>query len=722
MSDVPSRTTVNISDIAEITGFRPSAVGNWRKRHSDFPVSDSSGRFDLSEVERWLIENGKIDSRVPAKFARRSLIDSLQMSGLHTDEITKLLVSVLVFLEACDASNRSSHRPSVEVTVSENDRWTRLRQFPADEVGEKLCEAAKSIEEENRALNGLLVDGLSEAPELPGALLVSLIENFDATTKEGTPRFSLFDDVVSRIGKRDRFRGECSTPADIAKLMIQMIGHDASTVCDLACGEGGLLSSAALSLQSKNSKPINLIGFDVDEGALRMARSRFFLHGTAADLRLADSFRIPQKELSQADIVLLDPPLGLADWGDADIYMDKRWRFGAPPRSNADLAWMQLAVQCLSSSGVAIVAASPSTARSHGREAEIRKAMLRDGVIKAVIQLPSRLRTETNVPVALWILRSPQPGADAVLLIDASGLGKSRRSEHVLDPEDGPNDIDRIVQAYRAFEEGRVEDHEVAWAVNITDVINNRSILEPKQYRPIPEFDTEDAQRRSRELREKLPEATEIATAAIERLLFSNKESGSRDSASTRTLSEVADIHLRTNAPELEDSEDGTLLIGLREISVEGTGTARYIGKESSTRALVEVRKGDVVVALRGNVGDSILATRHHEGAVLDQGCALIRPNDEEVTGPWVYLWTQSQQFRDRVSRASTGATMPFLSSRALADLTIPIPTAEQLNEAEHLLGWFDEALKRVAELQSDLTELRGLEVDLLVSHETSTR
>ncbi|WP_419845056.1 N-6 DNA methylase [Candidatus Poriferisocius sp.] len=718
MSDLPSRTTVNIRDIAEITGFRPSAVGNWRKRHSDFPVADSSGRFDLSEVERWLIENGKIDSRVPATFARRSLIDSLQMSGLHTDEITELLVSVLVYLEASDTSYRSSHQSSVEVTVSENDRWTRLRQFPADEVGEKLCEAARSIEEENRALKGLLADGLSAAPKLPGTLLVSLIENFDATNREGTPRFSQFDDVVSRIGKRDRFRGEHSTPADIAMLMIQLAGQNANTVCDLACGEGGLLSSAALSLQPRNSKPINLVGFDVDEGALRVAKSRFLIQGVTADLRLSDSFRVPQEELPLADIVLLDPPLGLSSWGDADIYMDKRWRFGAPPRSNADLAWLQLAIQCLSESGVAVVGTSTGTA-SHrsGPEAGIRKAMLEEGAIKAVIQLPSRMRSETSVPIFLWVLQPPRPGADSVLLVDASTLGTASRSRHNFDSED----IHRIARTLQALEAGTTENDEIAQVVSIAEIINNDAILEPKQYRPIPEFDTEDAQRRSRELREKLPETTEIATSAIERLPFSNEKSGSRDSAITRALEEVADIYMGTNAPELEDPEHGTLLIGLREVSSGGTGTARYVDKESSTRPPVEIREGDVVVALRGDVGGSILATRHHQGAVLDQGCALIRPNHEEVTAPWVYLWTQSQQFRDRVSRASTGATTPFLSSRALADLAIPIPSAEQLDEAEQLLGRFDEALKWVGELQSDLTALRRLEVDLLIPQESGT-
>ena len=719
MSAVEPRTTIDIGQIAQIAKVGRSAVGNWRKRHSDFPVQDPSGRFDLLEVEKWLIENDKIDSRVPAEIALWSLIDSLRDYGLRADEITGLLVSVLVYLEACGNSLRSSDQRAVEAIVDENDHWKRLCQVPTDEVGKELLRAAMSIEEANPTLEGLLVSGLSVAASLPGALLVSLMEKFEASTDEATPRISLFNKVVNRARKLDRFRGEHSTPTDITTLMIQLAGQDASVVCDLACGEGSLLSSAALSLQSRDSKPINLVGFDVDEGALRMARSRFFLQGTDADLRPADSFRVPQEELPQADIVLLDPPLGLTAWGDADIRMDERWRFGPPPKSNADLAWMQLAVQCLSDNGVAVVGTSPGTAsRLIGREVGIREAMLEEGVIKAVIQLPSRMRPETSVPLFLWVLQPPRPGADSVMLVDASTLGTASRSQHNLDSDD----ISRIARTLEAFGSSRVEDEEIAQIVSITELLDNDAILELKRYKPILEVDLDDAQRRSRELREKLPESTEYATAAIERLLVSNKESGGKGSAGSRILKEVAEIHVGTNAPEWEEAKDGTLLIGLREVFAGGSGMARFVDKGSSNRPPVEIRESDVVVALRGNVGRSILATRKHKGAVLDQGCALIRPVGDEVTAAWIYLWTQSQQFSDQVSRASTGATMPMLSSRALAKLVIPVPAAEQLDGAEQILGRFDEALERVAELQSDLTELRGLEVDLLISHETGTR
>ena len=718
MSDVVSRTTVDIGQIAQIAKVGRSAVGNWRKRHSDFPVPDSSGRFDLVEVERWLIENGKIDSRVPDEFALWSLIDSLRNFGLRAEQITQLLVSLLVYLEACDASLHSARHRAAAITIDKDDHWMQLHQIPTDDLGEKMHTAAENIEDANPTLEGLLVNGFSVATTLPSDLLVSLVEKFEASTDEGTSRFTLFNRVVSRAGKLDRFRGEHSTPADIMNLMIQLAGQDAEIVCDLACGEGGLLSSAALSLQTQGSKSVKLVGYDSDEGALGVARSRFFLQNVAADLRLQDSFRIPQEELPHADIVLLDPPLGLKGWGDADIYLDERWRFGGPPRTNADLAWMQLAVECLSDSGVAVVGTSPRTASNRsGREADIRKAMLKAGVIKAVVQLPTRMRADTSVPMFLWVLQPPRPGAHSVMLIDASSLGTASRSQHNLDSDD----IARIARALQTLETGKVEDEEIAQIVGISEIITMDAVLEPKVYRPISKVDIKDVHLRSEELRATLSDAAKGTASVVEQVLIPRAGTGDKNSTSTRAVEEIAEIHLGTRGADLETADEGALLIGIREISADGADPSRYVESKAASSQVVEVKENDVVVALRGSTGRSILATEHHEGAVLDHGCALIRPIDDKISGEWIYLWTQSKQFRDHVSRSSTGVTIPTLTSRALRELTIPIPTAEQLSKAELLMSRFDEAFDKVRELQSDLRELRDLEVELLIAHDSVT-
>ncbi len=715
MRQGPARTTVDIGQIAKIAKVGRSAVGNWRKRHTDFPIQDLSGRFDLIDIEKWLIENGKIDSRVPAEVTLWSLVDSLRYLELSADKSSELLASLLVYLEACENSLDSNNQRVVNVTVNSKDLWAHLSQLPAKNISKELIRAAKNIERTNPNLAELIVNGLSNTASLPGELLVELITNFEMAVGEGASRFELLESSISRTSKLNRFSGKRSTPSHIAELMIRLAGKKAGTVCDLACGEGGLLSSFWLNLQKQDTKSINLIGYDIDEDALRVARSRFFLQKVTANLYQRDSLRVPQEELPKADIMLLDPPLGLKSWGDAAIYLDKRWRFGVPPRQKADLAWMQLAIQCLSESGIAVITTSSSTASSQDpQEVKIRKAMLEAGVIKAVIQLPSRIRAEISTPISLWILQPPQGEANRVLLVDASILGATSRSQHNFSAAD----ISRITRTLQALDTGEVSDKEISQIVSTKEIINNNAVLALKRYKPMPEINLKDVYRDARELKGKLATTMNNVANTIELLLSPNANSGSADSLISCSLDEVAEIHLGTQTSEVKNIKTQTRLIGLPEVCADEIDSPRYADRESSTRSLVEVRENDVVVALRNNTGRSIIAKKHPEGAVLGHGCALIRSKNPQVTASWLYLWTQSKQFHNQVTRATDGIITPALNTRSLREFSISIPTDEQLNKAELLIDRFDNAEKEAIKLQSDLTELRALEVELLIAHD----
>lgn len=190
-------------------------------------------------------------------------------------------------------------------------------------------------------------------------------------------------------------------------------------------------------------------------------------------------------------------------------------------------------------------------------------------------------------------------------------------------------------------------------------------------------------------------------------------------SAETRVLGDVATITRGTVPAKPTDSEDGVPFFGIAEISAGGTGAPRLVEPDEGKPPTI-LRAGDVVVALMSNIGQSALITSRHEGAVLGRECAVIRPAGPEVNGAWIYVWTQSAQFRDQAVRHASGSTMPRLSYRALSNLTIPVPPLERreelLRDAQQLLEEFDSALWKVGQLQSYLTELRTLEVELFLT------
>ena len=151
MSASESRITVGIEQIAEIAGVGRSAVGNWRKRHPDFPVPDSNGGFDLGEVERWLFEKGKIDRPVPAGFRIWPLVDGLRDS-LEPEQIGQLLAAALVYLEVCAQAQRGCDGPSAPMSAQPSDSWSALGQLPPQGLAEELRRAAARIEAENPSL------------------------------------------------------------------------------------------------------------------------------------------------------------------------------------------------------------------------------------------------------------------------------------------------------------------------------------------------------------------------------------------------------------------------------------------------------------------------------------------------------------------------------------------------------------------------------------------
>lgn len=127
---------VGIPQIAEIANVGRSAVGNWRKRHADFPTpkvqAPSGALFDLREVEDWLIEQGKISERAPASARLWGMADATRGVWM-ADEFVRFSVAFLVYLEACarargdDTPVRGLSRP----TIPPGTAWADLRTRPS---------------------------------------------------------------------------------------------------------------------------------------------------------------------------------------------------------------------------------------------------------------------------------------------------------------------------------------------------------------------------------------------------------------------------------------------------------------------------------------------------------------------------------------------------------------------------------------------------------------
>lgn len=189
-----------------------------------------------------------------------------------------------------------------------------------------------------------------------------------------------------------------------------------------------------------------------------------------------------------------------------------------------------------------------------------------------------------------------------------------------------------------------------------------------------------------------------------------------------RALGELVDVVSGTVPAKPTDESIGEPFVGITEISAGGAAAPRRVAMDDVPHGAPRLAVGDVAIALMSNIGSSLFVTPRHEGAVLGRECAMLRPRAAEITGAWLYVWTQSEDFAQQVERHVTGATMPRLSRRALSDFALPLPDHDTQIEAQRLLVDFDAALAKAGQVVADLTELRRIELQLLISEVEAAR
>jgi SAM-dependent methyltransferase/predicted DNA-binding transcriptional regulator AlpA len=205
-----------------------------------------------------------------------------------------------------------------------------------------------------------------------------------------------------------------SEAADLAQL---------PAVIDPACG-GAL---ALMAVADRFGARVRLAGQDIDQGAAKIAAFNLSgnSHGAPYEVHAGDSFTDNQLAayLGKAAAVVCEPPFDRPDWPAVELTTDRRWEFGIPAPRDAELAWLQHCYAHLRPNGVAVVAVPRRSCVQPSGE-HIRAALVRSGVLRAVIALPFTMGPPPANDMCLWVLRRPagRPDRAPVRVIDLSGL------------------------------------------------------------------------------------------------------------------------------------------------------------------------------------------------------------------------------------------------------------------------------------------------------------
>lgn len=250
--------------------------------------------------------------------------------------------------------------------------------------------------------------------------------------------------TTGRTATGTQWIGDASPPADdpdrplskltpwelLARVLVSLLprlgegdpadDEEPPVVLDPACCDASLLAAVV----ERFGDHVRLAGQapdEVDADAVRHALPRRPSE-LGDEVRAGDALRLDRFAASRglARAVLCVPPQSARQWPAAELAADPRWRFGLPDSADPELAWVQHCVAHLGTRGVAVVVMSPvSGVRPSGRH--IRAALVRAGVLRDVVALPTGLTRTGEGAVHLWVLERGGR-ASAVRMVDLTGL------------------------------------------------------------------------------------------------------------------------------------------------------------------------------------------------------------------------------------------------------------------------------------------------------------
>jgi len=500
------------------------------------PAIEAGGKLSRQALEAHLwaaadILRGSIDSSDYKNYIF-GLLFLKRLSDVFEEEAHKLIAGGLSERHAW--TDRDEH----QFFVPERARWSTIQKATTN-VGEALNTACAALEEQNAALEGVLAGidynderklGNSRARDTVLGRLVQhfarlSLRNDDLSEPDllGRAYEYLIEKFADDAGKKG---GEFYTPRKVVQLIVELLAPaEGMRICDPTCGSGGMLIECAHYLERHQGNPKNLTlhGQEKNLGTWAICKMNMLLHGFP-DPRIekGDTIREP-KLLSEGALLLYDrvianPPFSLDEWGievaEGDGY--GRFRYGIPPRTKGDLAFVQHMVAVLNKHGRLGVVMPHGVLFRGASEGRIREAMLREDLFEAVIGLPANLFYGTGIPAAVLVLSRDKPRArkGKVLFVDGSREVEEGSNQNYLRDQD----VQRIAAAFHGFKD--VDKY--ARVVELDEIETNEYNLNISRYVDTAEaeerIDVGAAVARLRELEQERMAAEEVMNRYLKEL------------------------------------------------------------------------------------------------------------------------------------------------------------------------------------------------------------
>ena len=378
--------------------------------------------------------------------------------------LSKSTVHICLMSEEA-AGDRDEYTADNVFWVPPEAHWGNLKaQARQSTIGQLVDDVMEMIEKDNPVLkNALPKDYARHAIDKQRlGQLIDLISNIrigdeDARSRDVLSR--VYEYFLSRFASAEgKNGGEFYTPSCVVKLLVEMLEPYKGRVYDPCCGSSGMFVQSIEFIRAHASGngnggrahgDISIYGQESNHKTWRLAKMNLAIRGVEGQIVHGNSFHNDHHPDLKADFILANPPFNVSDYGAERLLEDERWRYGVPPKDNANFAWVQHIVHHLAPTGIAgFVLANGSMSSRQSSEGEIRKNLIEAGLVDCIVALPGQLFYSTQIPACLWFLARGREQRDEILFIDARKLGRMTDRTH-RDLKD--EDIAHISEVYHSW-------------------------------------------------------------------------------------------------------------------------------------------------------------------------------------------------------------------------------------------------------------------------------
>ncbi|WP_342602817.1 class I SAM-dependent DNA methyltransferase [Peribacillus sp. FSL E2-0159] len=395
--------------------------------------------------------------------------------------------------------------------LPEISRWSYLvENAKQEDIALKIDTALFTVEKNNPSLKGALPDNYYSRLGFDVSKLSSLIDtinNID-TIKDKQ------QDIVGRVYEyflskfalaEGKGKGEFYTPKSIVNLITEMIEPYKGKIYDPACGSGGMFVQSVKFIEAHhgNTKDISIYGQEYTTTTYKLAKMNLAIRGISANLgdMAENTFSKDQHKDLKADFIMANPPFNQKQWrAQNELTDDPRWAgYDVPPVGNANYAWILNIVSKLSENGVAGFLLANGALSGGGDEYKIRRKLIENDLVEAIIILPQNMFYTTNISVTLWILNKNKKArtidqngklkkyrnrVNKILFMDLREMGIPFEKKYIQFSED---EIAKISSTYHNWQQSDYENKyqntpEFCYSAKFEEVAKKDFSLVPSKY------------------------------------------------------------------------------------------------------------------------------------------------------------------------------------------------------------------------------------------------